>query len=107
MKIVCTLPNASRLISGVAFEQIPGVAGVVSREDLPDDVAQGFLDINGYAPFLPVALGAAVRSQTVGDGDATEGERGTADGGAGPGTGVPAGVDASGRPAPKATPKSK
>lgn len=107
MKIVCTLPNASLLISGVAFEQVPGVAGVVSTQDLPDDVAQGFLGIHGYAPLQPAASGEPKGAQAAGDGDATEGERGTADGGAGSEAGPPVGAEIPARPAAKTSPKAK
>ncbi|ATI15637.1 hypothetical protein [Bordetella phage vB_BbrM_PHB04] len=44
-KVICTLPNASELISGVKFE--PHERGVIS-EDISDDLAETFLAIRGY-----------------------------------------------------------
>lgn len=47
MRILCTLPNASDSINGVAFEPTDG--GMLS-EDVGADVAELFLSIPGYAP---------------------------------------------------------
>lgn len=46
-KVVCTLPNASLLISGVKFAPTEDGTGVVS-EEVSQDVADGFLSIPGY-----------------------------------------------------------
>lgn len=48
MKVICTLPNASELISGVKFKYVPDV-GMVS-EEIDDDTAEIFLSIAGYEP---------------------------------------------------------
>lgn len=45
MRVLCTLPNAGDLISGVRFE--PGPAGMVS-EPVTSDVAAQFLRVDGY-----------------------------------------------------------
>lgn len=44
-KVLCTLPNASELISGVRFVSHPN--GMLS-EDVSDEVAKGFAAIKGY-----------------------------------------------------------
>jgi hypothetical protein len=44
-KVICTLPNASELISGVKF--VAHELGVIS-EEIADDVAAGFAAIKGY-----------------------------------------------------------
>lgn len=44
-KVICTLPNASDLISGVAFTKHP--RGMIS-EDIPDEHAKHFASIAGY-----------------------------------------------------------
>jgi len=57
-KVICSLPNASDLISGVAFESTAD--GMLSAE-ISDDVAEAFVAIPGYALFGAVdpALAAA------------------------------------------------
>lgn len=45
-KLICTLPNASTLISGIAFE--PHKRGMISVDVVPEDVAKRFADIDGY-----------------------------------------------------------
>lgn len=47
MKILCTLPNASEEISGIAFEKHPN-GGMVSVDPVPEDVAEVLLSIDGY-----------------------------------------------------------
>lgn len=47
MKVVCSLPNASLNINGVAFEVHPD--GVVSVEDLSQAVADKFLAVPGFS----------------------------------------------------------
>ena len=47
MKIICTLPNASTLISGVAFSSNQNGDGMISA-DVSADVAATFLEIPGY-----------------------------------------------------------
>ena len=44
-KVRCDLPNASTLISGVAF--VPVEDGMIS-EDLDDDMAERFASIKGF-----------------------------------------------------------
>ncbi|MEX3764471.1 hypothetical protein [Paraburkholderia phenoliruptrix] len=44
-KVICTLPNASELISGVKF--VTHKLGMIS-EEIEDDVAEIFLSIKGY-----------------------------------------------------------
>lgn len=62
-KVICMLPNASSLISGVRFEQRE--AGGVISEEVADDVADRFMLIPGYsmapapAPVQPPAAPAA------------------------------------------------
>lgn len=46
MKVICTLPNASELISGVKFKHVPDV-GMVSA-DIDEETAEAFLEIPGY-----------------------------------------------------------
>lgn len=45
MRVLCTLPNAGDLISGVRFE--PGLNGMLSEPVTPD-VAALFLRVDGY-----------------------------------------------------------
>ena len=46
-KVICTLPNASELINGIAFEKsLDG--SMVSVDVLDDTVAAQFAGINGY-----------------------------------------------------------
>lgn len=45
MRVICTLPNASNLINGVAFEAHK--LGMIS-EEVEQDVADTFLAIAGY-----------------------------------------------------------
>jgi len=45
-KVICSLPNASAEISGVAFESTPD--GMLS-EEISDESAAGFAAIPGYA----------------------------------------------------------
>ena len=45
MRVLCTLPNASESINGVAFEAVPG--GMLS-ETIDATVAAHFLRIPGY-----------------------------------------------------------
>ena len=54
-KVICTLPNASRLINGVAFTEHD--LGVVS-EEIEQDVADAFLQINGYLDHASVKVAA-------------------------------------------------
>jgi len=44
-KVICTLPNASDLISGVKF--VTHKLGMIS-EEIEDEVAEVFLSIKGY-----------------------------------------------------------
>lgn len=55
-KVLCTLPNASRLINGVAFVLHP--RGVLSVDDLPDDVAASFGAIPGYEVLTDMEMAA-------------------------------------------------
>ncbi|HEX7642009.1 MAG TPA: hypothetical protein VF472_07320 [Burkholderiaceae bacterium] len=55
-RVICTLPNASASINGVAFE--PHELGVLS-EEIEQDRADAFLRIDGYLDHA-VALAAAV-----------------------------------------------
>jgi hypothetical protein len=48
-RVVCTLRNASHVINGWRFAELPD--GGMLSEDLPDEVAAEFLAIRGYAPF--------------------------------------------------------
>jgi len=48
MKIVCTLPNASLSINGIEFEPIKDGIGVISKGDVPDEVAAHLMSIPGY-----------------------------------------------------------
>jgi hypothetical protein len=45
-KILCKLPFASASINGVDFEPVDG--GMQSVDVVPDDVAENFLQIEGY-----------------------------------------------------------
>ena len=57
-KVICTLPNASSLINGVAFA--PHELGVVS-EEIEQECADAFLRIDGYLDHVDVlaAVGSA------------------------------------------------
>ncbi|MBI1207443.1 MAG: hypothetical protein GC191_09180 [Azospirillum sp.] len=44
-RVICASPNASTLISGVSFASD---RGQMISEEIPDDVAAGFLGIPGY-----------------------------------------------------------
>ena len=44
-KVICTLPNASELINGVKF--VSHKLGMIS-EEIEDEIAEGFLAIEGY-----------------------------------------------------------
>jgi hypothetical protein len=46
MKVICTRPNASTLISGVRFEACPS-GGMIS-EEIDEETAAHFLSISGY-----------------------------------------------------------
>src|SRR3954463_12429205 len=50
-RVLCTLPHASTSINGVAFSAVP--AGMLSVEDLPDDIAASFASICGYELVTP------------------------------------------------------
>lgn len=49
MKVICTLPNASNLISGVQFFPHPDKSGAMVSEDISEERAAEFASINGYA----------------------------------------------------------
>ena len=54
MRILCTLPNASKLISGVPFEPHPD-GGMVSAGELDGEQAQIFLSIAGFSAIEDAA----------------------------------------------------
>ncbi len=49
-KVICTLPNASTKINGVAF--VEHKLGMIS-EEVSDEVAAGFASIQGYVLHAP------------------------------------------------------
>lgn len=50
MKLACTLPNASECINGVAFTKQDGMmVSVADVDDIPQDLVDIFLSIDGYA----------------------------------------------------------
>ena len=51
-QVICTLPNASELINGVAFKAVDG--GMLS-EEISTDQAAAFCGIGGYSLFEPKA----------------------------------------------------
>jgi len=55
-KVICTLPNASTSINGVAFG--PHELGVIS-EEIEQDRAETFLRIDGYLDHAEVLAAAA------------------------------------------------
>lgn len=60
MKIICTLPNASDSLNGIAFKDHP--KGKISVEDVPKEQAEVFLSVPGFeeaaaAPKAPAATG--------------------------------------------------
>jgi len=80
-QILCTLPNASTLISGVAFSSHPN--GMLS-EEVSDDVAAGFAGIPGYTQVgsssaeqaaKAAAEKAAAEAQEAADAAAAESEK--------------------------------
>lgn len=56
-RVICTLPNASMHISGIDFE--PHDLGVISKDDVPIEVAERFARIPGYKLELKAAKKAA------------------------------------------------
>jgi len=50
--VLCTRPNASDNINGFPFVPHPG-GGMVSADDLPEDVVANFLAIPGYSRVAP------------------------------------------------------
>lgn len=46
MRIICTRPNAGGTISGIEFEAHPD--GVISVDDVPEDIAKIMLSMTGY-----------------------------------------------------------
>lgn len=77
MFVICTLPNASDLINGVAFEDHP--KGKVSVQSVSDDVAEAFAAIEGYKVVKDKSAKASAKEES-GDKDPA----GTADAGAAP-----------------------
>lgn len=57
MYVVCKLPNAGEVISGVRFRAMPGV-GMVSVERVPQDKALVFASIPGYELLEGLPRGA-------------------------------------------------
>lgn len=55
-RIICTLPNASLNISGIEFEPREE-GGVISKADVPAEVAERFARIPGYALELKSGRG--------------------------------------------------
>lgn len=56
-RVICTLPNASMHIGGIDFE--PHDLGVISKDDVPIEVAEKFAKIPGYKLELKAAKKAA------------------------------------------------
>lgn len=48
-KVICTLPNASLLISGVAFAPVKEREGAVASDLVDEDTANLFKNIPGYS----------------------------------------------------------
>lgn len=68
-QVICTLPNASELISGVKFSK-NGKVGMIS-EEVTDDEAAEFAKISGYkivAAKAPAKAGAAAETTGAGEG---------------------------------------
>lgn len=59
-KVLCTLPNAGRLINGVRFESVPG--GMLS-ENVHDMTAAVFASIKGYS-VVPVEAAGVEKTET-------------------------------------------
>lgn len=71
-KILCTLPNASELISGIAFAALADNSGVLSVEEVDDEIAAGFEGIPGYKvldPTDPVVVGKPAKRAKADGGD--------------------------------------
>ena len=51
-RVICALPNASRLINGIAFESLGKGAGMLS-EEVDDHQAAEFCKIAGYSLWEP------------------------------------------------------
>lgn len=73
MFIFCTLPNASHLINGIAFEPCPG--GVVSADQVEEPVAEKFSKIPGYK-----AVKVKPSAEKVAEKDADKSSAGKKDG---------------------------
>lgn len=69
MKVICTLPNASTLINGVAFK---ARGEVMVSEDISEEAANAFAEIAGYEilPDTKEADAAAAAAKAAADADA-------------------------------------
>lgn len=59
-KVICTLPNASNSINGIAFAEHE--LGMIS-EDVSDEVAASFTSIRGYVLSQPAATQPTARGK--------------------------------------------
>lgn len=57
-RVICTLPNADKLINGVTFT---ADRGQMISEEIPDEVADAFLAVPGY-----ILVGAKVDAKPEG-----------------------------------------
>jgi hypothetical protein len=61
-RVICTLPNASERINGVAFV---ADRGQMLSEDISDEVAAEFAAIEGYSLVVPPARTAAATAASL------------------------------------------
>lgn len=83
-KVLCKLPNASTNINGVRF--VTHRDGMIS-EEIDDEVALNFSNINGYEIYDPDAARKKAAAETQGEGQKTNPQQ--------PPAGAPAGVPSS------------
>ncbi len=70
-KVICKLPNASELISGVKF--VSHKDGMIS-EDISDDVASAFLEVPGFEPALTPAQAKAAEKAAAAEKETADAE---------------------------------
>src|SRR5690606_21408172 len=97
MKVICTLPNASELISGVRF--VSHAEGMIS-EEISEEVAARFLCIPGYKPAPAKSLRSSASSSQQATPSVPSEKNGTESPGTGRGDGTEGGAEPP-RPAPE------
>lgn len=68
-RIICELPNASLNINGIEFERMDN-GNVISKGDVPADVAEKFVNIPGYKVIVAGAKVDAAAAQAKAEAEA-------------------------------------